>query len=166
MARSIDLDGMGHGLTTEKQLYVNKLLQEYDPNLSLRRIPERDPAAIAGARLDPPKIFGVHEANVAPGQSPWAFTLAEMSIDERVLARVVSNDLQRRGASKQFADLLAIQGAAEAGRRKREAELLEEREDEMLTIGALARKKATFRHTLNGEDVIIGDRIRPARRSL
>ena len=160
MARAMDLSGLGHGLTTEKQLHIGKLLHDYDPNLSLRRIPERDPA------FRPPKVFGVWEENVAPGQTNWVFTLAEMSIDERVLARIVENDMRRQGASAQFAKMMAIQGAAAASKAKKEADQMAEREEEMIGIGRLAARKHTFRHVLRGQQVVIGDTIRPVRKNL
>lgn len=166
MSRTIDLGGLGYGLTTEKQLHINRLLQDYDPHLSLRRIPEGDPAAIAGAKFTPPKVYGVWEDNVAAGQPNWVFTLAEMSIDERVLARIASNDMQKVGADKRMANFMALQGAAEASRMKKQIDLEAERREEMIGIGELAGRKTSFRHTLNGEDVIIGDTIRPARRQI
>lgn len=162
----MDLSGLGHGLTTEKQLHIARLLSDYDSNLSLRRIGERDPAFAAGMAYNPPRVFGVWEENVAPGQPNWVFTLAEMSIDERVLARVVENDLKRQGASEHFAKYMAVVGAAQASRLKRDADRQQERMDEMLALGELAGRKTTFRHHLNGQDVIIGDRIRPVRVSL
>ncbi len=166
-SRAVSLSGMGHGLTTEKQLHINQMLVDYSGGkLSLRRIPESDPAFRYGMQLTPPKIFGVYEENVAAGQPNWVFTLAEMSIDERVLARIIENDLSRGGADAHRAKFEAFERAQQASKLKAHAEMMEEREDEMLTIGRLAAKKHTFRHRIGGEDVIIGDTIRPARRAL
>lgn len=158
---------MGHGLTNPRHLHINQMLLDYSRGkLSLRRIPERDPAFAAGIRETPPKVFGVWEENVASDQTNWVFTLAEMSIDERVLARVMANDFERSGASERFAKLQAFEVANKASQLKKQAEMMEAREDEMRTIGRLAGQKSTFRHRINGEDVIIGDRIRPVRRTV
>jgi len=158
---------MGNGLTNERHLHINRMLQDYsNGKLSLRRIPENDPAFAYGAKLTPPKLYGVWEERVAAGQPNWVFTLAEMSIDERVLARVMENDLSRQGVPERQAKMEALTRANEASKYKAEADRMAEREDEMLTIGRLAGKKSTIRHRINGEDVIIGDTVRPRRRQL
>ena len=158
MARAYDLSGMAHGLTTERQLHIHRLLQEYDPNLSLRRIPERDPA------FRPPRVFGVYEEHVGPGQPHWVFTLAEYSIDERILARVRENDFQRLGGAKGAWDkFMALKTAQEESRKKAELERQLEREEQMLAIGRMSDKKSTVRHIINGEEYIIGDTLRRPR---
>lgn len=157
MTRAFDLSGMQHGLTTERQLHIHRLLQDYDPNLSLRRIPERDPA------FRPPKVFGVYEEHVGPGQPNWVFTLAEYSIDERILARVRENDFRRLNADGQWDRLMALKAAQDESRRKAQAEVQLERDNEMRAIGRMAAEKSSFRHTINGEEFIVGDTLRRPR---
>jgi len=71
-SRAIDLSGMGNGLTNERHLHINRMLQDYsNGKLSLRRIPENDPAFSYGAKLTPPKLYGVWEERVAAGQPNW-----------------------------------------------------------------------------------------------
>lgn len=157
MSRAIDLSGSGHGLTTEKQLRINRLLQQYDPNLSLRRIPERDPA------FRPPKVFGVFEENVAPGEPNWVFTLAEYSIDERILARIRENDFKRLNAAGQWDKFAALKSAEEQVKAQQELEQRQARNDEIRDFARLADRKSVMRHTINGEEFIIGDTVRRAR---
>ena len=83
-----DFNEYHFGLETEIQKRVNRILQDYNPKLSLRRIPDTDPAFMAGQKFNPPRIFGVWEDGVARGETNWVFTLAEMSIDDRVLRRI------------------------------------------------------------------------------
>lgn len=163
MARAHDLTGIEYGLTTERMLHINAILHDYDRNLSLRRIPADDPAAVYGATLNPPKLYGVYEENVAPGQPNWVFTLAEMSIDERVIARVMENDLAREGMSVKVAKQQAIMRAQEASRLKVDMDRNAERREEQLFIGRAVDSNKAVRMNLEGRDVIIGDTIRPAR---
>jgi hypothetical protein len=159
---SHDFRDSAHGLTTERHFHINRLLMDYSPNLSLRRIAENDPAFAFGASLNPPKIYGVWEDGVASSQSNWVFTLADMSIDTRVLARIMENDMKRSGVDERKAKLVALGRAEEAGRLKQQMNRMEERREEMIGLGKLAGKKSTIRHTFaNGEKVIIGDRIEP-----
>lgn len=150
-----------HGLTTERQWHINAMLRDYDPKLSLRRIPELDPAAIAGAKLNPPKLFGVWEEGVARGETNWVFTLAEMSIDSRVLARIMENDMSKQGADQRMAKFLAIKRAEEASKLKGKIDEKEAKREEMLWLGK--QTKSSIRHTINGEKVIIADRIIPVK---
>lgn len=159
---SHDFRDSAHGLTTERQFHINRMLMDYSPKLSLRRIAESDPAFKFGATLNPPKIYGVWEDGVASSETNWVFTLAEMSIDERVLARIMENDMKRTGVDARKAKMIAFGRAEEASRLKRQADRMEERREEMIGLGKLAGKKNTIRHTFaDGEKVIIGDRIEP-----
>ena len=159
---SHDFRDSAHGLTTERHFHINRMLMDYSPKLSLRRIAENDPAFAAGAKLNPPKIYGVWEDNVSAGQPNWVFTLADMSIDTRVLARIMENDMKRVGVDERKAKLIALGRAEEAGRLKLQADRMEERREEMIGLGKLAGKKNTIRHTFaDGQKVIIGDRIEP-----
>lgn len=167
MTRALDLTDVGHGLRTEKQLRIARMLREYNPRLSLRRIPESDPAFAAGMQFDPPRVFGVYEENVADHLPNWVFTVAEMSIDERLLARVAENDFARGGgATKMWNKFLALKTAQELEKRARQEEIMAAREEEMLGVAKLAEKRSTFRHRINGELMQIGDTIRPIKRNV
>lgn len=161
MSKLVDFNDIANGLTTEKQRHIAQMVRDASGGLlELKRIPEGDPA------FRPPHVYGVYERNVAAGLSHWVFTLMEMSIDERVVARVLENDMRRHGANEKMAKYLAFENANKASELKVQAEKMAEREDEMKTIGKLAGKHSAFRHTINGQDVIIGDTIRPVRRHL
>ena len=106
------------------------------------------------------------EENIAEGQVHWVFTLAEMSIDSRVLARVAENDMKKHGATEKFAKMMALKGAEEASKAKVAMDRQQALDEEMIGIGKLAARKSTFRHTINGRDMIIGDTVRPVRTRL
>lgn len=159
---SIDLRDTQYGLTSERQWHINALLRDYsNGKLSLRRIAENDPAFKEGMHHNPPKVFGVWEDGVASDQPNWVFTVAEMSIDERLLARIMENDMKRMGASDRMAKMMAIGRANEASKLKGRAEQMEAKREEMIGVGKLAGKLNTVRHTINGQKVIIGDRVTP-----
>lgn len=153
------------GLTTERQFHINRMLRDYNPKLSLRRIPETDPAFREGMRMNPPKVFGVWEEGVSSDVPNWVFTLAEMSLDQRVLARIMENDMSRVDGDARMNKFLALQRSEEASKLKKQMEVDEARRDEMLWIGRQGKygTKTTVRHRINGEDVILGDTIRPVR---
>jgi len=166
-SRAIDLSAAGYGLRTERQLHINRMLMDATGGkLTLRRIPEADPAFRMGMQHDPPKVFGVHEAGVASNLSPWVFTLAEMSIDERIVARALAGDFSRHSAAQQMSKVQAFEAATRASKLKQEAERMAEREDEMKSVGRLAGLKHSFRHRIGGEDFIIGDTVRPVGRNI
>lgn len=144
------------GLDTEKQRHIDNLLHDYDPNLSLRRIPDGDPA------FSIQKPYGVYEENIL-AMRPWVFTLSPSEIDERVLARIMANDFTKQGAPEKFAKLQAHEAATQLSKMRRDAELAAEREDEMRTIADLASRKTTVRHRIDGELMILGDEITTGR---
>jgi len=159
---SHDFRDSAYGLTTERQHHINAMLRDYsNGKLSLRRIAENDPAFQVGIKMNPPKVFGVWEEGVAADQPNWVFTLAEMSIDERVLARIMENDMKRTGVTERMAKMMAIGRANEASKLKREAEIMAERREEMLGLGKIMEKKSVVTHTINGVKVRIGDRVVP-----
>lgn len=135
--RATDLRGYGHGLETETQRDVDRLLNDYDPNLSLRRIPERDPA------FSPEKPFGVYEEGTL-GLTPWVFTLAPYACDERVLARVAAGDMAKRGVVDEMAKAQANALAAQAWRDRQRAEDVQNRTDEMLSVAKLGERYSRF----------------------
>lgn len=161
---SHDFRDSAYGLTTERQQHINRLLRDYsEGKLSLRRIAENDPAFAAGMKLNPPKVFGVWEENVASGQPNWVFTLAEMSIDERVLARIMENDMKRMGATDRMAKMMAIGRANEASKLKAQLEIQEARREEMLGLGKIMEKKSVVTHTIDDVKYRIGDRMMPVK---
>jgi hypothetical protein len=160
-SRAVDLSAAGYGLRTEKQLHINRMLMDLTKGkLSLRRIPEQDPAFAAGMAQNPPKVFGVYEENVASDQSPWVFTLAEMSIDERIIARVLEGDFSRNSAAVQFEKAKAFAEAQRLSGLLALKEKEDERREEMLAIGKLAGKRHTFTHRIGDELYEIGERVR------
>ena len=161
---SHDFRDSAYGLTTEQQFHVNRMLQDYsNGKLSLRRIAESDPAFKFGAKLNPPKVFGVWEDGVAPGEPNWVFTLAEMSIDHRVLARIMENDMKRMGADERIAKRMALGRAAEASKLKHQAEEMEARREEMVSLGKIMDKKSVVTHTIGGVKYRIGARLEPVK---
>lgn len=163
MTRSLDLADAGHGLTTEKQFFIARLVRELDPNLSLRRIQSSDPMFAHAISFKPPRLYGVWEQNVGPGHPNWVFLVAESAVDERIIARLLENDFKRVGTTEAMSKLHALHAANDAAKRKQREELEAERREEMVGIAELARKKDTFRHRIGGRDVIIGDTVRPVR---
>lgn len=137
MTRATDLRGYGQGLETEQQRDLNRLLNDYDRNLSLRRIPERDPA------FSPEKPFGVYEEGTL-GVTPWVFTLAPYACDERVLARVAAGDMTKRGVQEDMAKQQANALAKQAWRDRQRAVEQQERTDEMLSVAKLADRYSRF----------------------
>ncbi len=150
MTRATDLRGYGHGLETEQQRDVDRLLNDYDPNLSLRRIPERDPA------FRPEKPFGVYEEGTL-GVTPWVFTLAGYACDERVLARVAAGDMAKRGVREDMAKQQAEALAAQAWQDRQRAMQAQDRHDEMLSVAKLGERysRFTMRNPLTGERMVV-----------
>lgn len=153
-----DFRDLGYGLTSEREFLTNKLVHDYDPRLSFRRIPEGDPYYTAE------NPWGVWEEGVAPGLSPWAFTVNYC--DDRVIARLIEADLLREGASERIARIEAMNRASEASKMRQQLDEMEARREEMEGVARLATSRTTIRHRINGEDVIIGDKIRPVRSTI
>lgn len=150
MTRATDLRGYGHGLETEQQRDVDRLLNDYDPNLSLRRIPERDPA------FRPEKPFGVYEEGTL-GVTPWVFTLAGYACDQRVLARVAAGDMAKRGVREDMAKQQAEALAAQAWQDRQRAMQAQDRHDEMLSVAKLGERysRFTMRNPITGERMVV-----------
>lgn len=151
-----------YGLITEPQKLLNRMLQDYDPYLSLRRIPENDPAFAAGMQHNPPRIFGVWE-ETSSASTKWAFTIPEISIQNpgAILARVAAGDMTKMSGKEKLELLRKAQEATKLAERKVQAEKEAERREEMLFIASTAKSRIT--HTLNGEKLILGDTVRSAR---
>lgn len=146
---TIRFDEHAFGLVTDKQRHVNKMLQQENPRLSLRRVPTSDPG------FTPEKPYGVYE-EVGPGVRPWVFFLSESMIDERVLARVLENDLSKQGVPARMAKMIALSAATEKTMRDRDAEIQAARNEEALFVAQNAGR-TTIRMKVDGDDIIIGD---------
>jgi hypothetical protein len=145
-----------YGLSTEPQIFLNSLLRDYDPNLSLRRIPENDPAFREGIKENPPRIFGVYE-ETSTMESKWVFTIPEVSIQnpDAILARIVMGDHTKLSVPERMKRLQAANAAVDAARAKRWEEIRQARHDELAFIAS--GKRNQLRHKINGEDVVISD---------
>lgn len=152
-----------YGLTTEPQKILNMVLRDYDPYLSLRRIPEGDPAFVHARAQTPPHEFGVWE-ETSTASTKWAFTVSEQEIQINpgsILARVSLGDASKYTPAERIARLQAATKAAEAAKDKYWADKMEERREEMLFIAS--NGKSRIAHTIDGEKMIIGDTMRRAR---
>lgn len=150
------LEFTGYGLTTAKQVHINRIIKEYDPHLSLRRVPQNDPAYKPGEAE-----FGIFEEGVHASQRPWAFLVGEQSVDERLLARVMEADMTRQGVPARMAKFMAIQKAAEQAKLDADRERIEERTEEMVGVAKMGDRTGDFTHTINGRKYRIGDMLRP-----
>jgi len=146
-----------YGLDTEPAKHVHRLLNDYDPYLSLRRVPEGDPAFKPGERQ-----FGVWE-ETSTASTKWAFIVPEISLGNPggILARVVLGDATKRTPAERMQALQAAHAAAELARQKQAAEQAAERREMMLYIASTP--KSSIRHKIDGEDLIISDHARSVR---
>jgi len=164
----IRLDEHAYGLDDERLVRIHRLLNDYDPNLSLRAIPPGDPIAPWAAQQG--HDYGVYESGVAHSaehhggnMTNWVFTLAKHEVDDRVIARVLEADFRRNGVEERIARHKAHEEATKLSQLRALMDKQEARRDEMLALGEMSRHKATIRHKIHGEDVIIGDTVRPLR---
>lgn len=164
----IRLDEHAYGLDDERLVRIHRLINDYAPELSLRKIPPGDP--IAEWAHQQGHDYGVYEAGVGASaehfggnMTNWVFTLPKAQIDDRVFARVLEADFRRNGADERIAKHKALEEAAKLSRMRAEMDRIEAKKDEMIALGQMSRYKSTIRHKINGEDVIIGDTIRPLR---
>lgn len=151
-----------NGLSTEPQKILDMMLRDYDPYLSLRRIPEGDPAFKAGQAFDPPRIFGVWEETSA-ATTKWVFTIPEISIlnPGEILARIVVGDSSKRTPKERMEILQASQQAAVQAKEKFWEDVRAQRREEMNFIASNGKSRIT--HTIDGEKMILGDTMRRAR---
>jgi hypothetical protein len=154
MTSVMNLQEHAYGLVTESQRHVHRLLNDYDRNLSLRRVPDSDP----GFRPDQP--YGVYEENQL-AMRPWVFFLSDAQIDERVLSRIMQNDFTKHGANEKAAKLLAAEKASQLSKLRKEAEQQEERYEEMSSLARLMEHKPVVKHRIDGELYRIADEITP-----
>lgn len=162
----MDLGSHAQGLSTEMHFRVDRLLKDYSPKLSLRRIGESDPALAAGIRFDPPRIFGVWEEPVARGETNWVFTLADISITPAVLVRVAEADFAKISPKEKFDQFTAREQVATALRIKARNDVHAEAREEMMLAGRAMRSvgNGTARIRIGGEEVLVGDTITPVRK--
>ena len=163
---ALRLDETSHGLRTEREFRLHRMLQDYDRNLSLRRIPEGDPSfgQYTGELLITHGVWEEGVNTLGGAISNWVLRVPEESLDDRLFARVIDSDMAKNGTvNERVRKAEALRQAEDLGRKRAMMDLLEERQDEMMTIGKLAGTKSTIRHKINGEDVIIGDTVRSAR---
>lgn len=153
---TINFDEYHYGLDTDAKRHINRMLHDYDDRLSLRRIANTDPA------FTPEKPYGVWEDGLHSNMTNWVFTLAETMIDERVIARIAANDMTKQGASERFAKWKALEMAQQASAHLKRIEEAEAKREEMIGMAKL-HNRTSYRHRINGEDVIIGDEIRSPR---
>lgn len=151
-----------NGLSTEPQKILDMMLRDYDHHLSLRRIPENDPAFKAGQAFDPPRIFGVWEETSA-ASTKWVFTIPEISIlnPGEIIARIVVGDATKRTPKERMEIYRASQDAADKARDKYWEDVRAQRREEMDFIASTGKSRIT--HTIDGEKMIVGDTLRRAR---
>jgi hypothetical protein len=146
-----------YGLRTEPERTLNRLLNEYDHNLSLRRIPEGDPA------FKPEMPLGVWEETSAAG-TKWVFTLPETAplAPGYVLARIAAGDNTKLTPAEKMRLWKDSHEAAELAKIRDREEEMAARREEMKFIASTG--KSTIRHKINGEDLILSDEVRSVRR--
>ena len=137
------------GLTTEKHKRINEMLRELDPRLSLRMIPERDPA------FNPPKTMGVWEDDVKNGLTNWVLTIEPEHVDARLVARVAAGDMSKLSPAQRIELLKRVKQAEHDLMEAAYAEKMAQRKEEMLFIASA--RQGSVRHTIDGEDRIISD---------
>ena len=147
----IDFAERAYGLDTEMKRRVGQMLHDYNPKLSLRRIPADDPW------FDPQKPYGVWEENVSSTLSNWVTSAPESEIDPRLVAIIIEGDMQRVGVPERQARLRAFEAAQQLARAKEDAERDAERADMMRTMAALAKGKHAIRLDIDGELMIFSD---------
>jgi hypothetical protein len=141
-----------YGLDTEMKRRVNEMLHDYDPKLSLRRIPADDPW------FDPQKPYGVWEDGVnTAAVANWVTSVPESEIDHRLVAIIIEGDMKRVGVPERQARLKAFAASQQLARAKEQAEIDEQRADVIRTVAALAKGKHGIRLDVNGELMIFSD---------
>lgn len=143
------------GLDNDAARRVNEMIQEHYPRLSLRRVPESDPA------FDPRKPWGVYEEGVRGGLPPWVFMVGEYSLDHRILARLFENDNSR--ATVRNRTMESLFAAEQASQQKARADEMEQRRDEALQLALALKGKNYVRMEVDGDKLMIGDDIRRTR---
>lgn len=146
-----------YGLDSPVFKRINEILRDIDPRLSLRRIPEGDPA------FRPPKTMGVYEEGVVErgAVTPWVLTIEPEFVDERLIARVMAGDMSKMAPGERMAALKAARDIAQAKIKAEWEEERARRREEILFIASGG--KNTIRHKIGGETVILSDEVRSPR---
>lgn len=148
----VDFAERAYGLDTEMKRRVNQMLHDYDPKLSLRRIPADDPW------FDPAKPYGVWEDGVnTAAVANWVTSVPESEIDHRLVAIIIEGDMKRVGVPERQARLKAFAAAQQLARAKEDAERDAERADMMRTMAAISKGKHAIRVDIDGELMIFSD---------
>lgn len=126
----------GHFIS-QKQVRINEILQDYDPNLQLQWIPPDKRSA---------EEYAFRVVHFQPGRAPYLVCVAD-EVDERLLAKVFEAD-QRNSPNK----LSYIENYNRALELTRAKEAMEERQEDHEIAAALLRNdKSHFtiksRHT-------------------
>lgn len=138
----------GH-FVSQKQIRINEVLQDYDPNLQLQWIPSNE-------RSQRDAAFRV--VHFQPGRSPYLVCVSDEA-DERLLARVFEAD--QRSSPNRLSYIDNYNNALELTRMK-EAEAQRE-EDHELAASVIRNTKSYYRIKNREGDVI--DLERPGRRN-
>jgi hypothetical protein len=121
----------GH-FVSQKQVRINEILQEYDPNLQLQWIPPDQ-------RSHEDKAFRV--VHFAPGRAPYLVCTAD-DADERLLARVFEAD--QVNSPNKLSYIENYNNALELTRAKEREEARQE--DHELAAAILRSNRSSYRH--------------------
>lgn len=138
----------GHFIS-QKQIRINEVLQDYDPNLQLQWIPPNE-------RSQRDAAFRV--VHFQPGRPPYLVCIADEA-DERLLARVFEAD--QRSSPNRLSYIDNYNNALELTRMKEAAAQREE--DHELAASVIRNTKSYYRIKNREGDVI--DLERPGRRN-
>lgn len=138
----------GH-FVSQKQVRINEILRDYDPNLQLQWIPE-------GQRSESDMAFRV--VCFPPGRSPYAVCFAKEA-DERLLANVFRADQDRSGA-RSLSWLENYERARDLVKAKEQFD--QRQEDHEIAAAVWRNNKSHFR--IKGRDGEMIDLERPGYR--
>lgn len=136
----------GHFIS-QKQIRINEVLQDYDPNLQLQWIPP-------DKRSERDLAFRVVHFN--PGKAPYLVCIAE-ECDERLLARVFEADQQN--SPNKLTYIENYNNALELVRAKEDTE--ERQELHEMAMAVIRNNKSSYTIKISGEVI---DFERPGRR--
>lgn len=136
----------GHFIS-QKQIRINEVLQDYDPNLQLQWIPP-------DKRSERDLAFRVVHFN--PGKAPYLVCTAE-ECDERLLAKVFEADQQN--SPNKLTYIENYNNALELVRAKEDTE--ERQELHEMAMAVIRNNKSSYTIRINGEVI---DFERPGRR--
>lgn len=132
---------------SQKQIRINEVLQDYDPNLQLQWIPPDKRSK---------KDLAFRVVHFVPGRAPYAICFAEEA-DERLLARVFEAD--QTNSPNKLSFIENYNNALELVRAKEDME--ERQELHEMAAAVLRNNKSSYTIKMNGEVI---DFERPGRR--